>query len=185
MTIANVKNKDILLDTNIIISCGDKSFGTEARNILKKLVDNKNSLAISEITPFEILRKDLDDNDENYYTKLISDKRINIIPLSTSVLINASILCREQHPKKETENKNIICDMLIGGTVMSNKEALLLTSDRKDFNKPYWKIISEEKIIRKKQEGWELNNIFLLQFDYCALNPKHQNENVKRACLHN
>lgn len=169
--INNIKNKKILLDTNILINCGKDEYGDQFRKVLRILTDNNNSLAVSLISGFEIIKKFTNDKKViDYYIKLL-----NFIPnivISHRVLINAALLANTIYePQKDDHKKDN--DMIVGSTVLT-EQAWLLTCDRGDFCKPYW-LTEARKCVQwedQKDDSQRVLNIFLLSPNLKELEKK-------------
>lgn len=52
---------------------------------------------------------------------------------------------------------------------MANESAVLMTGNRKHFRTPFWNIVAECHLVKKKHEGWEGTNIYILEFDYASM----------------
>lgn len=128
-----IKNKKILIDSNILVYCWDKNFGSGAQKLLRKLKDNGNSLATSEINCLELLKNAIDPERRSYYLKLIS--YLGNLDIEQPALLNACILYHNYY--KEWPNKCTMetPDLVIGGTIMYNRGSLLLTANRRHFSR--------------------------------------------------
>ncbi|MBX4198630.1 hypothetical protein KW782_04890 [Candidatus Parcubacteria bacterium] len=166
----SVKNRRILIDTNILVYCGDKDWGQEAKKLLRVLKDNTNSLATSRLSSFELIKNAIDLKLREYYIKLIN--YIHQIEPEEQILMNGCVLYHQYFSKfPESARKIESMDLAIGGTIIYHKEALLLTANRKHFPMPFWKIVAQSYLMCKKSEKYDLINVYLLEFDYSQL-PK-------------
>ena len=73
--IATIKDRVVLIDTNILILYARKGFVERSGNPLRVLLDNSNQLRVSEITRFELLRGE---NENGVKEKFL--EFINFIP---------------------------------------------------------------------------------------------------------
>lgn len=67
-----IHNARILIDTNVPVYCWDKDFSKGAKKLLRTLKDNKNSLAISLVSCFELIKNAQDAKAREYYLDLIN-----------------------------------------------------------------------------------------------------------------
>ena len=160
-----LSSKKILLDTNILINCGREEFGLEFKKILRILADNKNSLAVSIISGFEILKKYRNDEKViNYYIKLLNYIQ-SINPDITTMNI-AGMMASELDNASGGDGSKKDNDFIIGATVVRHTDSLLMTCDRKDFSSPFWDIVVRECIAWEDRECRKIENVFLLKFNY-------------------
>lgn len=159
-TIEEIKGKKVLVDTNILINCGREEFGADFKKILRTLVDNKNSLAISVVSGFEIIKKyNQVEKVSNYYIKLLN--YIQNIEIDLKTMNIAGIMANKLYDKKDNYKKDN--DYIIGATVIKNK-SLLLTCNLKDFNKPFWNIVARSCISWESEDDCrKIENVFLLE----------------------
>lgn len=161
--INDIKKRKILLDTNILICCGREEYGDQFRKVLRILTDNDNSLGVSLISGFEIIKKFNDKDVIGYYIKLLNFI-INVV-IDHEILTNAARLANTIYgPNKDNYKKDN--DMIISSTVLT-EQAWLLTCDRDDFNKPYWLTEARETVQWEdpKDDSVKVLNIFLLSPD--------------------
>ncbi len=161
---AEIKNKKIIIDTNILINCGDDRYKEDFKKMLK-LLSADNDLGASVISGFEIIKKYHKKETFSYYLKLLNF--IKKIPVSVEIAQNAGFIAKSFGPDKEKKDNDII----IGATVASTKKSLLLTCDRKDFNRPYWGVVARECILweNKETDQRNISNVFLLAPNWTAL----------------
>lgn len=173
--LGSVRGKDVLLDTCVFRYLADKGFRGQLRTYLRTLKTNKNNLAVSEISFFEIFRRDWSMDENRFYNRIMTARGLIQLGIDSNFLSNAAILCRHAFPTTIKQNdgngKNIVADMILGGTVMANTSALLMTSNRSDFREPFWKVVSESFLTKKEADGWKGINLYLLQFDSTAIKP--------------
>lgn len=167
-----IKNKKILIDTNVLVYCGVKGFDVDAKKLLRLLKDNGNKLATSEINCFELIKNAIDEKLRSYYISLID--YIDKIAVTTSDLMNACFIYHSYHKSFGGNCKMGSMDLVVAGTAIYHKGCLLLTANRKDFPMPFWKLVAQCYIMRKKDEGNELLNIYLLEFDYSTIVSKKE-----------
>lgn len=172
--ISELRGCKILVDTNVLIDCGREEFGADFRKILRTLTDNKNQLAISQLSGFEIVKKFHRKKEViAYYVKLL-----NFLPnieLSTKVLGNAGIIAHALYPKNkngETEEFKKDNDFIIGASVITHKGSLLLTCNRKDFNQPLWKVVARECVYWDDGDKRKVENVYLLEPDFDELKKR-------------
>ncbi|MCR4311584.1 MAG: hypothetical protein NUV54_03415, partial [Candidatus Taylorbacteria bacterium] len=101
-----------------------------------------------------------------YYLKLLN--YITTLKLDITILNKAGLLAsvcynREESKKDEYKRDN---DFIIGATVMAHKDSLLLTCNRKDFNRKFWDIEAREHLIFEEDEKMKIENIFVLKFNH-------------------
>jgi len=157
-----VKNRKILIDTNVLVYCSDGSYGKEAKKLLRMLANNNNKLATSELSCFELIKNAFDRKYRDYYLSLIN--YIDNHPVTPSTIMNGWNIYHAYI--QESSNKKSIgsLDILIGSTAVTNN-ALLLTGNRKDFPMPFWKLVAQTHMIRKNGEADDIQNVYLLEFD--------------------
>ncbi len=170
-----IKNRRILVDTNILVYCGNKDFGHQAKGLLRTLKDNNNALAISHVSYFELIKNAIDQNLRKYYFHLVS--YIHNLPIKQDILVSGSTLYHLYSNRGIKEYKKIeSMDLIIAGTVVFHKGALLLTANRRHFPMPFWRNISQGYITYKDGEAYRLINIYLLEFDYAQIPQKNKVE---------
>lgn len=161
------KNQKILIDSCILIYCGS-DLGQEFKKILRKLTDNNNTLAISEFSGFEVLKKIKNEKiknetTENYYLKLLNF--LHNIQINRDILIEAARLFskyNKKSPQDEQREKRLAGDLIIGATAINNN-ALLLTVNQRDFPTPFWEIIDRDYILFDKEQKTQVLNVYLLK----------------------
>jgi len=159
--ISEVSNKPILIDTNVLIYCGQEGPNKEARKILRTLADNKNTLGISLISGFEIIKKFNNKNVIDYYLKLIN--YLTTVDLNIGIMNMAGLIANVYVNPEEHKKDN---DMIIGATVAKQPGSMLLTANRKDFPSPLWKLIARKYIHWNNGEKRDIVNVYLLEFDH-------------------
>jgi predicted nucleic acid-binding protein len=164
----SVANTKILIDTNILVYCGDKDWGQEARKLLRSLKDNKNQLATSRLSSFELIKNAIDPKLREYYIHLIN--YIYQVEAEMTALMNGCILYHQYYKKFGPKAKQIeSMDLAIAGTIIYHKGTLLLTANRKHFPMPFWKIVAQSYLMCKRSEKHELINLYFLEFDNTQL----------------
>ncbi len=180
-----IANKKILFDTSVFICLLDKEYRKLLSKRLRALSANKNRFGFSEITIYEILRRQKI-NDESKvmkaFYKLVSDNSFDVLKIDKETILNAAILCRMNYRDGDEIKKQIVPDMLIAGTAIGADDCYVLTTDRNDFKAPYWHVVAELLLTKKIKEGWKHQVLFVLEFDYCTLDPKYLSEEVKKVC---
>jgi predicted nucleic acid-binding protein len=161
-----IKNKQIILDSCVLIYCEGYDFKLEIRNILRKLTDNNNELGISELSVFEVLRRAKTEN-KKYFVQLLN--YLNNIPVSKGIINNSIILYNTykhngfiKGSEKEDGKRDWTADLIIGGTALYQKDSLILTANRRDFPEPVWKAVVNFPMIHKLNDRFELINFYLL-----------------------
>lgn len=170
MKIKHIKNKKIVLDSCIFIYSCDKETEQSCLRLLDKILSN-NHIAYSAISGFEVLKNRQEKNNHKKYTDFLN--KIHRIPVDSPVLMNAAVLfyvykkslgkigsvCKTKTGLLDPKNK-LTGDLIIGGTVISYENHLLLTANRKDFPEKYWKSVTESEVI---SNGEEMIEVFLLE----------------------
>lgn len=167
LKLQEVKNREILLDSNILINYASEGFKDRSGNILRTLINNGNKISVSPVSGFEVLRGDNRKETDEKYIKFL--KYIPNVKTQDEYFSNAAVLAR--HYNKNC-NKKIIPteDLLIGSIVAthsfgvdSSKKILLLTADRTDFCEPVWLTVAYQ--IVPPNNGNSQVNLFLLEFN--------------------
>ncbi len=170
--LSEIKNSNIILDTNILINCGREEFGSSFKKILRTLHNNKNILSVSVISGFEIIKKFHDQKIIEYYLKLLNflpNKQLHYKILNNAAIFASNVYKNRKEPKPYKDDNDII----IGATVVAEKEAYLLTCDRRDFlGGPLWKKIARECVQWESNDVVKIENIFLLEFNREAAKKK-------------
>ena len=170
-----VKNERILIDTNILVYCGDNDFGLQAKKLLRILKDNKNNLAVSHASCFELIKNAIDDKLREYYFSLLD--YMDNLPITQEIVASSAFLYHTYLKSGMQSAKKIESfDLIISGTVTFHKGALLLTANRQDFPMPFWINVAQGYIMYKVGENYQLINIFLLKFDYSLISKKDKVE---------
>jgi len=174
-----IRDKQIVLDTSIIIFLANADFRTQIISAITQLENQNNALFVSEITLFELNKSSRTNADCAQKARLL--KRFTPLPLDQNRALNAGILFGLMNGSDKTiKNKEhkLACDLLIGGTVIENNNALFMTSNLSDFSAPLWKKAAEGRLIRKVSDGWALQNWFLLEFDYSKMPDEFLSEDM-------
>lgn len=159
MTIETIKNKPIIIDSNILYYCGADVFKLEIRKILRILANNNNQLGISELSGFEVL-KNSEKKDLDYFYSLLD--YIANIPINKQILAN-SVILHNAYKKQGIECKNISpCDFMIGGTALSIKDAILFTANRRHYPSKIWNIDARKYIVFEDFEQSKIINLYFL-----------------------
>jgi predicted nucleic acid-binding protein len=136
LKITEIKDQNIVIDTNIIIYYAQRGFKERTGDILKKLVENGNTLCISNITGYELFR-DMNPVHRNYYAKVLNSKFVIGIPVDQIVLQKTSVLANLCDEIWGKNHKISLQDLLIMASSISIEgDAYILTCDRKDFKDP-------------------------------------------------
>ena len=176
-----VKNRNILVDTNVIILYSQKDFDKRSDYLLEKLVASRNALFVSFFTGFELLRDQYDGELRDKYLKFINE--VDNVPISFQVIKNATRLSAD-YRQMLSGTKVDNADLIIGGTAILKLErskesrtfgnTLLLTANRWHFPELFWKIIACHPVfipkIKSKSGDQIVSDIlFLLEFDISYL----------------
>ncbi len=179
---SKIENKNIILDTNILINCGRDEFGVDFKKVLKGLTNRHNSIMVSVISGFEIVKQYREGPVSDYYLKLLNFLRN--IPLDLDVLNRAGIIANEIYKNKGGDNKyKDDYDIIIGSTAISLKnDCLVLTCDRRGFfTAPFWEVVARECVYwEDKQTGiMKIENIFLLRHNSKKITNILKNEKTE------
>lgn len=165
--ISEVKSREVIIDTNVLIHYSSEGFVEESGNPLRILLDNENSLAIPPIVGFELLESDNRAEVEEKYLALL-----NFVPtleMQMAYYNNAAQLSK-LYRIVCNKKKIPIPDLLIGSIVSSHTSVegsdgpLLLTCDRSDFCEPLWQTVSQV-IVKSETDEMVRTIIYLLQFN--------------------
>jgi len=166
-----IHGKQIVLDTSIIIFFADKDFRGQIGAAVNQLETQGNELFVSEVTLYELNKVSRTAADMAAKSRIL--ERFSPLPLTQNRFAFAGLLysvmkgCQSDFKNKEND---IGCDMIIGGTVVENNTALLMTTNVNDFRFPCWKTLAEGRVTKKsKGGGWVLENWYLLEFDYSKM----------------
>lgn len=177
----DISGKQIVLDTSIIILLADKEYRSQIIAALENLENRDNEFFVSELTVYELNKTSVVNADVAKKAKLL--KRFSPLPVDQGIFVNAGILfaimknCQGDFKNKEND---IGCDMIIGGTVLENAEALLMTTNINDFRVPCWEIVAEGRVVKKNQNsGWHLDNWYLLKFNYAKMRPEFLSDELR------
>lgn len=168
----NIKNRKILLDSNILIHYATEGFIERSGNPLRVLKDNNNELAVAPITGFELLNTT--DKEDDRSAKLRSKyvdflNYLDTIQMQVVYFQNAASLSRMY--LKICERKNIpVPDLLLGSIVVThskNREdaPLFLTTDRDDFCEPLWWTVSHLEVSGDSKRKNKSVHLYLLEFN--------------------
>jgi predicted nucleic acid-binding protein len=157
-----IKSKKIVVDTNICLYY----FGEKTKKSAKKLLDQlsqNNIISISHISCFEVIKNVQDLSGHYKYLTFINS--FQRIPIDSPVIMNAATLyyvykkCNlfnlTKQPKDQLLDRKdkLTGDLLIGASVLSYSNHLLLTANKKDFPSKFWREVevfeigdNEEKI---------------------------------------
>lgn len=170
-----IKNRNIIVDTNVIIDYSTKDFPKRSGEFLDKLVKKGNTLFVSQFTGMELLRDTDEGETANKYRQFLSE--IDNVEVTFSVIKNAIQLSRDYRTLL-CGRKVDLADLVIGGTAilrLKEKEtgkigsqSLLLTENRKDFPELIWKCLACHAVLDKDPSGksTRVNRLFyLLEFN--------------------
>lgn len=163
--ISAIKNRNILLDSNIPIWYASAGFKERSGNPLRALFDNGNRLGITTISGLEILREE---NKEEVRKKYFNF--LNFVPAVTPQVVdfqNAAVLAGEY--RRVCKGKKVpFQDLVIGGVVLSNSfekdKLLLLTTDRNDFCEPFWLTVAHQAVAADDKKTVQAH-LYLLEFN--------------------
>jgi predicted nucleic acid-binding protein len=166
--IESIENKQIVLDTSVLFALADVDYRHQIGLILKKLETNKNEFYYSNLSLYELNKTSKSSTDISKNQRLVS--RFQSLPITPDRLKLAGLLFATMkgcHPSLVNKERDLNCDMIIGGTVVENSKALLLTTNKNDFQPPCWEVVAEGRGVKKnKSHGWTLENWYLLKFNY-------------------
>lgn len=164
-----VKNQKILIDSCILIYCGSEKLSESFKQLLRLLTTNNNSLAISELCGFEVLKNCQNKQNIDYYFKLID--YLHNVKINKDILIRAARLYNLYSFKKEArehmdkfDKEKSTGDLIIGSTAIQHN-SLLLTSNLKDFPLPYWEIVAHDYMVYEHNSRFNVLNRYLLKFN--------------------
>ena len=169
-----VRNRKILIDSNIPIHYASERFIERSGNPLRVLADNNNSLAITPISGFELLQAETRPDIREKYLRFLN--YVPNISMDQSFFNNAAMLAGEY--RRVCNNKKVPpCDLMIGGVVIahsfSDDKLLLLTTDRNDFCEPFWSTIAFHQV--PDEDGQKIQvNIYLLEFNTSVISDENQ-----------
>ena len=175
-----IRDKIIFLDSCILLNCEGIVFKDKIRQVLRDLTDQSNKLLISEYSRFEVMKNARFQDNFKYFDKLLDF--LGNIPISKESLISASALTRLYGRNKKTINFG---DYIIGGTVVATKESLLLTSNNKDFCKPYWKTVEKNYVLYELEDAYNVLNIHLIEPDREKIKKEYLEDRNKKYCTNN
>ena len=173
LTFQEVRGRNILIDSNILIHYATEGFKDRSGNFLRVLKDNGNSLAASPITAFEILCAETKPKIREKYFSFLN--YIPTLQMEKGYFQNAAVLASEY---RRVCNKTNIppCDLMIGGAVLahsfSEPKIMLLTTDRNDFCEPFWITVAHLAVPYQDQQKIEAN-VYLLEFNINVLSPEN------------
>lgn len=171
-----VRDSNILLDTNVLIYYATDDFAERSDRILRLLLKNKNLLSVSEITGFELLNCDPTDKRLEQYQKFLNS--VPNHPVTRDILINAAALSRESKRLcKEPKRGFPIPDLILGGTVLYylNDPVYILTADRHDFSEPLWETVANLQVLKKDKEDIDAH-LYLLSVNRKVLSEQYRNK---------
>lgn len=175
-----VSNHQVVLDTSAIIFLSDRGYRSGIAAAIDQLEAQNNECFVSELTLYELNKSSTTQSDVTAKSKILN--RFSPLQITQGRLILAGVLfstmkaCSSGVKNKE---RSIGCDMLIGGTVVENSNALLMTSNLDDFCPPCWKIVAEGRVVKKVSTGWKLDNWYLLEFDYSKMPSEFMSEELQ------
>jgi len=167
---SEISDNKILIDSCVLIYCGDAVLGEQTKTILRSLEDSDNRLAISEMCVFEVLKHRLDSDNFDYFSTLL--RYLDNISLHMPALTNAAKLGQlykdgKKSPediREESKKGAHTGDMLIGGTAIFHN-ALILTADKSEgFNWRFWEPIAHEYIMYEHSHQTRVIDLYLLKF---------------------
>ena len=156
-----LRNKKIVLDSCILIYACDSETKESCISFLQQLLKNGNKITYSSFSAFEVIKNRQRRDNEKEYTNLLNN--LYRIPIDSPVLSNGATLYflyeeSGRINKKKNLKKDLVDlkdkltgDLIIGGTVISYENHLLLTANKKDFPEPYWKSVFEYEINKKDE----------------------------------
>lgn len=143
--------KKVLIDSCILIYYHDDLYSAETQKLIDILRKN-NEILISDVSGFEVFKNCQEWKNIEKYEELLNT--FDSFPVDRPALMNAATLyylykksgnINKQDERINPKNK-LTGDLIIGGSVLSYQNCLLLTSNKKDFPAPCWKLIAEHII---------------------------------------
>lgn len=170
--IQDIKNRKILLDSNIPIHYAHKGFQERSGNPLRVLLDNGNKLTISPISALEILSGDNSEDIREKYLKFLN--YVHPIEVTRGHYQNAAVLASEY--RRICKGKKVpLPDLLIGGIIISysfiEDKLLLFTTDREDFCEPLWMTVAHQAVPAEDKKNMQ-EHLYLLEFNVDILSPE-------------
>ena len=166
-----IRNKQLVLDTSVIILLSDIRYRPQVGAALNQLEGQGNQFFVSELTLYELNKSSRTAADVAKKARLLS--RFSPLPVDQNRLIHGGLLFSTmKNGQQAFQNKEhkISCDMIIGGTVVENPNSLLMTTNSDDFHLPCWRVVAEGRVVKKnKGNGWTLANWYLFEFDYSKM----------------
>lgn len=165
----SIKDKKIIVDSNIWIYFYSDTHGRPTRDLIDQLKNQRCLLAYSAITSFEVQKNRQTSELSDLYSKLLNE--FDRVPVDSPALINAATIyylyvkygCINVRNSDQLENMidpkdRLTGDLIIAGTVLSWQNRLLLTANRRDFPEMFWDSIAE---VTLKDTG---TTVYLLRF---------------------
>lgn len=166
MRIEEVKNRKIILDSNIPIHYAHKGFVERSGNPLRTLLNNGNTIGIPAVVGFEILAGDNTPETRDKYLKFLN--HLPTLELTRGHFQNAAILAAEYRRIYKGKSPPV-CDLLIGGLIASysyysDEKPLLFTCDRNDFCEPLWNTVAHVAVPSGKDNQIQ-EHLYLLELN--------------------
>lgn len=168
-----IKNRKIIVDSCILIYYFEDLDKGETKRLINSFKRNNNTILMSAISVFEVFKNRQTSKEIKKYENLLNS--VDDIPIDSPILMNAATLYylykKEKDDKNSIKEKNVdpkdrlTGDLIIGGTVLSYENYLLLTANKKDFPDPFWDTIATTEI------GKNAIKVYLIQFNIQLL-PK-------------
>lgn len=139
----------VLLDTNIISSFSNESFGVEIIKVLREVFSLGYGLAVSDLTYFEILNEASMEKEQKMVNALNGITRFYV---KLDVLIAAAHLGSfyKEHGLPMTQFDT--CDRIIGSTAIL-RNCIIYTTNGRDYPQPFFKEI-ERKMLNYQSKEW-------------------------------
>jgi predicted nucleic acid-binding protein len=163
MEISEIKDKRIVLDTNILIYTQHELYGEFVTEILQTLVDEGNELVASNIAGFEVLKK-FSSNEELFEPLITLINGTPRIPVDVSVLRCAGQISHHLYNPEDKNSYKKDNDSIIAATAIQH-DCLLLTANINDFPMPLWSIYANSYVVFDKADGKGkgIQNLFVLE----------------------
>jgi|SRR3990167_1374330 len=164
-TFQEIKNRTILLDSNIPINYASKGFKERSGNPLRTLVSNNNRLVVTSLTGFELLQAEIRDDVRKKYVQFLN--YVPNLPMGKEYFQNGALLAGEY--RRVCNGKKLpFQDLILGGVVVAHSfgkdKLLFLTTDRQDFCEPIWLTVSH-LIVPDEEKGKIQTTLYLLEIN--------------------
>lgn len=162
------KALEIILDTNILQYLSNKELKQDLQQFLNDFIEKGYTLAISEISIFELLRNLSKSKEEVAVNQLNIFEKYQVTSTTLTVASQLSTIYSQNNISPQQIS---IPDLVIAATaVLTN--TMILTSDINDFPRPFFSEILEMQIFYKKKSKTKLQVFQLLSPNLAVINAK-------------